>query len=114
MRTLPWVQGVRARYAGRGLEVVGIHTPEFDNERERPAVEREVARHGLDYPQLLDNDYRYWKALGNQYWPTTYLVDRCSRIRLSHVGEVHAGEESGRELEAALEGLLGESAADCR
>lgn len=55
----------------------------------------------------------YWKALGNEYWPTTYLVDRCGRIRERHIGEVHDGAASGRDLEAKIEGLLAESAASC-
>lgn len=108
MRTIPWVREVRARYAPRGLKVVGVHTPEFDHERRRAEVEEAVKKHGLDYPHFLDNDSAYWRALRNQYWPATYLVDRRGRIRLVHVGEVHSGQGSGRELETALESLLAE------
>jgi thiol-disulfide isomerase/thioredoxin len=112
VRSLPWVKDVRARYADRGLAVVGVHTPEFDHERERRNVEAAVAQHGLDYPHLLDDDYAYWKALENQYWPTAYLVDRCGRIRVRHVGEVHSGQQSGRALEREIERLLAEPS-DC-
>jgi thiol-disulfide isomerase/thioredoxin len=112
VRSLPWVKDVRARYADQGLAVVGVHTPEFDRERERRNVEAAVAKHGLDYPHLLDADYAYWKALGNEYWPTAYLVDRCGRIRVRHVGEVHSGQQSGRALEREIERLLAEPA-DC-
>jgi len=107
-RTLPWVKQVRARYAPRGLSVVGVHTPEFEQERDAPSVRRAVQEHGLDYPQLLDNNSAYWEALHNEYWPTVYLVDRCGRIRARHIGEVHAGESSGQGLEAKLEALLDE------
>jgi len=72
-----------------------------------------VRRQGLDYPHLLDNASTYWNALGNQYWPTVYLVDRCGRLRDRHVGEVHSGEESGRRVEARIEALLAEPAEDC-
>jgi len=68
---------------------------------------------GLDFPHLLDPEFDYWRALGNEYWPTVYLVDRCGRIRFTQYGEVHEGQPSGRRLESALSGLLGESAA-CR
>jgi hypothetical protein len=92
---------------------VGIHTPEFDSERVRANVEAAVLRERLDFPHLLDNDYAYWNALGNQYWPAIYLVDRCARMRASAVGEVHADEQSGRRLEAQIRALLQESAV-CR
>ena len=72
-----------------------------------------MRRHRLEYPQLLDRDMTYWRALENEYWPTTYLVDRCGRIRERHIGEVHEGGASGRDLEAKIEALLAESAALC-
>lgn len=76
----------------------------------RDAVERE----GLgDHPHFLDNDYAYWKALGNQYWPTLYLVDRCGRLRYRHIGEAHLGEASGERLAAAVETLLAETVEAC-
>jgi len=111
--TMPWLKEVRQRYASRGLSLVGIHTPEMTFERERPKVEAEVRKQGLDYPHLLDNDSAYWKALGNEYWPTVYLVDRCGRLRDRHIGEVHSGEDSGRRVEARIEALLAEPAAAC-
>jgi hypothetical protein len=104
---------VARRYADGGLSVVGIHTPEFEWERDRSSVEAEVRKHGLAFPQLLDNDNAYWNALDNEYWPSTYLVDRCGRIRARHIGEVHAGQASGRELEAQIEALLREPATGC-
>jgi len=63
-------------------------------------------RHGLSFPQYLDDDRAYWRALGNEYWPTLYLVDRCGRLRTRQIGEVHSGEASGRGLEAQIEALL--------
>ena len=113
VRTIPWVRDVAQRYADLGLSVVGIHTPELAQERVRSSVEAEVRKQGLLFPHLLDNDYAYWKALDNQYWPAIYVVDRCERIRARTIGEVHAGEASGRKLEAQIEMLLRETPADC-
>jgi len=95
------------------LRVVGIHTPEFDHERRREAVEEAARKHGLDFPHLLDNDYAYWRSLDNHYWPTVYLVDRCGRIRHRQVGEVHRGQASGDEMDRRIEALLAEPAS-CR
>ena len=111
--TMPWLKEVRQKYAAKGLTLVGVHTPEMIFERERPKVEAEVKRQGLDYPHLLDNDSAYWNALGTQYWPTVYLVDRCGRLRDRHIGEVHSGEDSGRGVEASIEALLAEPAGAC-
>lgn len=111
--TMPWLKDVRQKYAARGLTLVGVHTPEMIFERERPKVQAEVKRQGLDYPHLLDNDSAYWNALGAQAWPTVYLVDRCGRLRDRHVGEVHSAAESGRGVEARIEELLAESAGAC-
>jgi thiol-disulfide isomerase/thioredoxin len=111
--TMPWLKEVRQKYAAKGLTLVGVHTPEMIFERERPKVEAEVKRQGLDYPHLLDNDSAYWNALGTQYWPTVYLVDRCGRLRDRHIGEVHSGEDSGRQVEARIEALLAEPAGAC-
>ena len=110
MRSLPWVRGAHARYGPKGLAVIGVHSPEFEHEKPRENVEAEVKRHGLEYPQLLDSELEYWNALGNEYWPTVYLLDRCGRIRSRHIGEVHKDDRSGREVESRIEALLAESA----
>jgi hypothetical protein len=88
---------------------VGIHTPEFDEERQRGNVVAHVRDEALDWPHLLDNDSSYWNALDNQYWPAVYLVDRCGAIRARFVGEIHQGQDTGRRADAALELLLAES-----
>jgi hypothetical protein len=71
-------------------------------------VAEHARSHGLDFSQLLDTDLAYWRALRNEYWPTIYLVDRCGRIRETWIGEVHAGQRSGQQLEARIEELLSE------
>ena len=97
-----------ARNGARGLTAVGVHTPEFDHERDKRRVRAEVARHGLAFPHLIDNDMAYWRALDNEYWPALYVVDKCGRIRERHTGEVHEREQSGRRLEAKIQELLAE------
>lgn len=101
------------RHAGQGLAALGVHTPEFEHERDRARVATHAERLGLDFPHLLDPGFDYWRALGNEYWPTVYLVDGCGRIRHEQFGEVHDGQPSGRRLDAALQALLAEGPA-CR
>ncbi|HEV7503102.1 MAG TPA: redoxin family protein [Vicinamibacteria bacterium] len=111
--TMPWLKDVRQRYEARGLSLVGVHTPEMTIEHDRKMVASEVKRQGLDYPHYIDDNAAYWRALGNQYWPTVYLVDRCGRLRGSRIGEIHSGEESGKSVEAGIEALLAEPADNC-
>ncbi|TMQ67557.1 MAG: redoxin domain-containing protein, partial [Candidatus Eisenbacteria bacterium] len=82
-----------------------VHTPEFERERRASEVARAIERLGVAYPVALDNDYKNWRAYGNQYWPALYVVDRRGVIRYSHVGELHEGTSSWRELLAVIERL---------
>jgi len=108
LASMPWIKEVRERYGPRGLSVVGVHTPELEEERDAGNVRRAVQKYGLDYPHLLDMNSAYWDALHNKYWPTVYLVDRCGRRRGAHVGEVHSKGETAVAIEARIEALLDE------
>lgn len=101
IHTLPHVQAWHERYAGRGLKVVGVHTPEFAFERSADNVRQAIRRHGLTYPVAQDNQYKTWQAYGNRYWPALYLIDRQGRIVFTHEGE---GDEAliERRIEQAL------------
>lgn len=107
-RSFPWLKAVEARFGPDGLVVVGIHSPEFDRERDPEAVAAKVREFGLGHPVMIDNDHRYWEALGNRYWPAFYLIDRQGRIRERFVGETHAGEPQAQRIEAAIAALLAE------
>ena len=108
-RSFPWLKRVEEKYAPRGLQVIGVHTPEFEHERVRSAVEQKVKEFGFAHPVMLDNDFSYWNALGNQYWPAYYLIDRRGDIRAYYVGEMHVGAARARAVEAKLEELLRET-----
>ncbi len=99
---------MKEKYGDSGFRVVGIHTPEFDYEKDRKRVERAVARYKLDHPVFMDNDYGYWNALGNRYWPSFYLVDKAGTIRASEVGELHEGTAKGSGFEQKIKNLLAE------
>jgi hypothetical protein len=57
------------------LVIVGIHSPEFEFEKNIDNVKQAVTRFGIKYPVLLDNDHGTWNAYQNSYWPRKYLVD---------------------------------------
>jgi len=89
--------------------VVGIHTPEFDYEKERGRVERAVERYKKKHPVFMDNDYAYWRALNNRYWPAFYVVDRKGRIRGTAIGETHEGTSKAARIEEIIKSLLAET-----
>ncbi len=87
LRTLPHLMGWHQNYSQRGLVIVGVHSPEFEFEKERANVEAAVKRHGIEYPIALDNKMKTWQAYRNHYWPAHYFIDRRGKIRYHHFGE---------------------------
>ncbi len=74
-------------YAADGLEVIGVHTPEYAFEHVPSNVAAGVHRLGLTFPVALDNSYSTWKAYDNQSWPAAYLIDSTGEIRHISIGE---------------------------
>jgi len=87
LRSIPFVKAWDERYRDDGLVVIGVHAPEFAFEREPANVERAVRDLGIRYPVALDNQYKLWGALKNNYWPAHYFVDAQGRVRYHHFGE---------------------------
>jgi hypothetical protein len=67
--------------------VVGVHTPEFDIERDLDNVRRAVEDLRVDHAVVIDNDYAIWDAFDNRYWPALYFVDAQGQIRHHRFGE---------------------------
>ncbi|OGG54009.1 hypothetical protein A2851_01760 [Candidatus Kaiserbacteria bacterium RIFCSPHIGHO2_01_FULL_53_29] len=86
-RTLPYLKAWYEKYKNTGLEIIGVHTPEFAFEKLQKNVQTAVNGFGITYPVILDNEYRTWNAYGNQYWPRKYLVDIDGFIVYDHIGE---------------------------
>jgi cytochrome c biogenesis protein CcdA/thiol-disulfide isomerase/thioredoxin len=110
-RTLPYLNDWYEKYSDQGLEIIGLHTPEFAFEQVEANVAKAVEEFGIKYPVVLDNDYSTWKALGNRYWPRKYLIDLDGNIIYDHIGE-GAYEETEKEIQKALKARmerLGES-----
>ena len=85
--TLPFVKSWHDRYREKGLTVIGVHSPEFDEERDVENLRRQVVSLGIRYPVVSDNDYETWNAYKVEAWPTIFLFDKQGRIRWTRVGE---------------------------
>jgi thiol-disulfide isomerase/thioredoxin len=103
IRTLPYLVDWNQKYSDKGLVIVGIHSPEFEFEKNIDNVKQAVTRFGIKYPVLLDNDHGTWNAFQNSYWPRKYLLDSEGYIRYDHIGE-----GGYVETENAIRNLLAE------
>lgn len=86
-RELPHVEAWYRAYADAGLEVVGVHTPEYAFEHDPANVAAGAQRLGLTFPIAIDDEDATWNAYGNQSWPAAYLIDAQGRIQHVSVGE---------------------------
>ncbi|MGE0338147.1 MAG: redoxin family protein [Gammaproteobacteria bacterium] len=107
-RTVPWVRHLEDSLPATDFQVIGVHTPEFDFEKDAAAVRRKVTAFGLAHPVVMDNEFSIWDAWGNRYWPAFYLVDRAGRVRAHYAGETHPGDAQARAIEADIRRLLAE------
>jgi thiol-disulfide isomerase/thioredoxin len=101
IRTLPYITAWDEKYRDKGLVIVGVHTPEFDFEKEKENVQKAVLQHKIKYPVVLDNDYGTWRAYQNRYWPRKYLIDSDGFIRYDHIGE-GGYQETERQIQLLL------------
>ncbi len=92
LRTLPYLKAWHERYAGRGLSIVGVHTPEFEVSADPDLVAAAVRDEGIPYSVLLDADRATWTRFANKYWPALYLIDARGYLRYERFGEGAYGE----------------------
>lgn len=100
-RTLPYVNAWYGKYKDQGLEIIGLHTPEFSFEKIPSNVEEAVKKLGIKYPVVLDNKYATWNAYGNTYWPRKYLINEYGEIVYDHIGEGNY-DETEMQIQKAL------------
>jgi len=104
IRTIPFVEGWYEKYRGDGFVVIGVHSPEFEFEKNTQNVTNAIKMFGITYPVVQDNDLITWNRFNNVYWPAKYLIDKDGIIRY-----VHFGEGRYAETEEAIKMLLGQS-----
>lgn len=101
IRTLPFLQDWHEKYSDRGLVILGVHSPEFEFEKELENVETAVEQEGVVWPVALDNEMHTWRAFGNRFWPAKYLFSPSEGLTYTHFGE-GAYVETEEEIRAAL------------
>ncbi len=87
IRTFPYLNTWYDKYKDNGLVVIGIHTPEFEFEKDPDNVQKALDDFGIKFPVMQDNNYDTWRAYKNRYWPRKYLIDHNGNIVYDHAGE---------------------------
>jgi thiol-disulfide isomerase/thioredoxin len=87
IHVLPHTKALYEKYASKGLVVVGVHTPEYDEEHDLASLRDAIGKYQITWPVAVDNGYRIWDAYGNRYWPAVYLIDQNGRVVYHYVGE---------------------------
>jgi thiol-disulfide isomerase/thioredoxin len=87
IRTLPHLTSWDQKYKDKGLVIIGVHTPEFEFEKEIENVKSAMEKYGIEYIVVQDNNRATWKNFKNRFWPRKYLIDSEGYIRFNHIGE---------------------------
>lgn len=106
IRTLPHMRLLHDRYGKDQFVLVGVHTPEFEFEKDPANVAAAVRRFAIEYPVAIDSENTTWKLYGNQYWPRQTLIDAKGIVRWEH-----AGEGDYNKMEQMVQNLLKETGA---
>ena len=97
------------RYAENAdVQIIGVHTPEFDGEKNLDRLQEQMKKHELTFAVAVDNDMATWKAWENQFWPAIYLVDARGKVRKKHDGEL--GADGYKTMTDAIDALVKEAA----
>jgi len=102
IRTLPFLTAWDEKYSDEGLLIIGVHSPEFEFEKDITNVQMAVDKYGIKYPVVLDNDWEIWKAFNNRYWPHKFISDNENYIRYDHIGE-GGYDETEKKIQQLLE-----------
>ena len=80
LRTVPYVRAWAEKYKDQGLVVVGVHSPEFEFEKNVENVQRAVRDMNIAYPVAIDSNYRDLASLQQQRLAGG-LSHRCAGAR---------------------------------
>lgn len=107
--SLPTLVSWYKKYKSQGFEIVGVHTPEFESDKDLNGAIANFKENGVTWPVVQDNNEATWNAYHNQFWPAFYIIDRNGVIRSTHAGEISSRYPNAIPgLEADIKKLLDE------
>lgn len=103
LRTLPYLRAWWSQYEDDGLVILGIHSPEFDFEKDYDNVAKAIETNDVGWPVAQDNDMVTWSNFENRFWPAKYLFNSHGEQIYSHFGEGGYGETEQHIRNALVE-----------
>jgi thiol-disulfide isomerase/thioredoxin len=107
--TLEALSQLYTDFRGQGMEIVGVHSPEFSYEADVDNIIEASADLGVIWPIALDTDKRNfhrWQPGNIGYWPRVYVIDGDNQIRFDRTGD---GRATYAQLYETVERLLAEA-----
>ena len=92
-----------------GVEIVGVHSPEFSYEADVDNIIEAAADLGVVWPIALDTNKRNfhrWQEGNIGYWPRVYVIDGDNQIRFDRTGD---GRATYAQLYETVEQLLADA-----
>ncbi|WP_419945189.1 redoxin domain-containing protein [Candidatus Poriferisodalis sp.] len=96
-------------FRDEGVEIVGVHSPEFAYEADVDNIIEAAADLGVVWPIALDTtkrNFHDWQEGPTGYWPRVYVIDSDNQIRFERRGD---SPSKYRELYEIVERLLTET-----
>jgi peroxiredoxin len=106
LRVLPAIERWWEEYALDGLMIIGVHTPDYDFDRDPMRLRTTLKRFKIKFPVVIDSQREIWKAYANEGWPAYFLIDPAGRIVFERLGDSQAAEFE-RAILGALEKFKG-------
>ena len=109
MHNYPWYKAIAKDFKDKDLVVLGIHTPETEDEKSVDTLKKKLKEAGLDHPVGVDNQGTMWQRYNNSYWPSIYLIDKKGIARWGWSGELKwKGAKGDDHMRKKVEELLAE------
>lgn len=97
-RNLPIYNHWQTKYQNDPLTIVGIHTPETEQEKDVKNIPDALERWEITYPIVFDGQSVNWRNWQQQCWPTVYLIDKQGHVRYYWMGELEWKEAGGTKI----------------
>lgn len=107
--TLDALSQLYTDFRDQGVEIVGVHSPEFSYEADVDNIIEASADLAVIWPIALDTDKRNfhrWQPGNIGYWPRVYVIDGDNQIRFDRTGD---GRATYEKLYETVEQLLAQA-----
>lgn len=99
---LPAIKRLTEKFKEDGVVTIGIHTPEIKIEKDPEQVKAHIKKYNIEYPNLIDGEYKNWNAWKVTAWPTLFVVDKRGVLRGGWIGELNFNGQRGEDEIAKL------------